>query len=467
MARSPLAHSAGDKLLQYLLVKHPEETRKAAAACGFSLADLSGDAPRGHFSSRQAKIIKVATHLRPRVNTSHHFLSLMRTAGAFGSASPRKRLHLVPELGQTTLLEYSTPTDLMDASFKREQAKFDRGKHVLRRIDQLKTETSKWKENKLHQRQSRLQKLSEERHRRQEELEKAAADHSVLIQSRLETKRRIMHNLDKASALHGQQVEARLALLTEKKQAQLRQQLLDEQRKIKERIRWEFKKQELTLQEIEDEEIASLQALDELLVKQQARIEKYQDNISERVQCAHDHGAKVQQRLIQILEHDDSQTESKLHQAVQKSLDTTNRQAKKHSLVQSEAQRMRQMLGSSFDRHLNGKREQEKIAQQRIRAAITRVGEVDRVRDRASRSRERGKARKAQHNSQRAQEHAANYLRAREEQMRFKERILEKHMRATQVVNHLNQQRHDLSYKGRADHLELRRLRSQQATPAK
>ena len=148
-----LSRANGDKLFRYFHSSFPEETEKAVNSLGLRLADLfsrrpDGDATRfsHHEDRRLTLIIKVIEALVPLIRTktsASQLTKLLRSLGIQQKSSAR-RLNRSAELRQCTSVQYSRPKDVMKAELNREKHKFDHGKEVLKRLNELKDQASHW-----------------------------------------------------------------------------------------------------------------------------------------------------------------------------------------------------------------------------------------------------------------------------------------------------------------------------------
>ena len=162
--------------------------------------------------------------------------------------------------------------DPIQQGFDKEEAKFRRNQEVLSRIDKLTLQRERVRANKLKQERTKNQFIHQEKLKKAEEVEAAAAVHSENRARHLAAKQTILRQVEQEIQAHGAQLEKRMAKLAEQQKAKLRQQLREECQRIRNWMEEKWTRQQMTDKTINEEVAWSLQLLAAVKQKQETRI---------------------------------------------------------------------------------------------------------------------------------------------------------------------------------------------------
>jgi hypothetical protein len=424
-----------------------------------------------HFEeNRIAKILKISSDIAS--STENHLyrsqstITLMKQLRIPVNSQRRgsKAASLsIPEPYKT----FHKPQDVIQYNYEKEKEKYERSLNMIEKISNLKEIERKKNEMKMKMMEDREKKLRADKVKKEEEHEKNKEQRTERRKQILVKKYQIEENINEQCLEIGRQLEMRMQQLTEREKKILRDKLRRKQEKIKVWINNDFQKIVMDEMKIRQEEEKAEFLIRELQSKVEKRVKTYERNVKKRIQTARSHSIKVEQQFTKSVRDDSVKQEEKLKKIINKTLVCEEKKDKKCEKYQENAEKLKTHIERSFDRQLRGVRDINEAESRRLEEIEQRDSEKQKTFNVIKNKIEKLYEEKKYKNDSRERKHSAKYNKTQENFVRYKEKILEKHQRLSQVAEEIKVHKDLLSNLKRRRNYEVQNARSLHSSPAK
>lgn len=476
-----------NKLLKKLTSLFYDELKTSCDAAGYHITDLLPKSKeffheKGspsevenirflHFEeNRIAKILKISTDIAS--NPENHLyrsqstVSLMKQLKIPISIQPRTS-RAASMSNSEPYKTFHKPQDLIQYNYEKEKEKYEKSLNMIEKISSLKEQERKKNELKIKMMEERERKLRADKQKREEEHEKNKEQKIEKRKQILNKKYHIENNINEQCIEIGNQLELRMRQLSEREKKILRDKLRRKQEKIKEWINNDFKKIIMDEMKIKQEEEKAEEMIKDLQVKIEKRVKTYEKNVKKKIQSAHSHSVKVEKRFSESVKDDSYKQEEKLKKIINKTIKCEEKKDKKSGKFQENSEKLKVIIEKSFDRQLRGVRDVTEAEVRRLEEIEERDSKKMKTVNVIKSKIEKLYEEKKYKNDTRERNHSAKYNKTQENFVRYKERIMEKHQRLSQVAEEIKNHKDLLSNLKRRRNYEVQNARSLHSSPVK
>ena len=476
-----------NKLLKKLTSLFYDELKSSCDSAGYHVSDLLPK-PKDSFhekgspsevenirylhfeENRIAKILKISTDIANNpdnhLHRSQSIIAIMKQLKIPVSAQRRgsKAASLsIPEPYKT----FHKPQDVIQYNYEKEKEKYQKSLNMIEKISNLKELERKKNEMKIKMMEEREKKLRADRVKREEEHEKNKEQKTEKRKQILAKKYQIEDRINEECLEIGKQLEIRMQQLSEREKKILREKLKRKQEKIKTWINNDFQKIVMDELKIKHEEEKAEIMIRQLQNKVEKRVKSYEENVKQRIKTARSHSSKVEKKLDKTIEEDKKKQTEKLEKIITKTKACEEKKEKKQEKFQENSEKLKTHIERSFDRQLRGVRDVNEAEVRRLEEIESRDSEKQKTFNVIKSKIEKLYEEKKYKNDSRERKHSAKYNRTQENFVRYKEKILEKHQRLSQVAEEIKIHKDLLSNLKRRRNYEVQNARSLHSSPAK
>ena len=476
-----------NKLLKKLTSLFYDELKTSCDAAGYHITDLLPKSKeffqdKGspsevenirflHFEeNRMAKILKISSDIASNPENhlykSHSTVNLMKQL-KITINNQRRSSRTASMSNSEPYKSFHKPQDLIQYNYEKEKEKYEKSLSMIEKISVLKEQERKRNEQKIKIMEEREKKLKAEKQKRNEEHEKNKEQKIERRKQILNKKYHIENNINEQCSEIGRQLEQRMQQLSEREKKILRDKLNKKQEKIKAWINNDFQKIIMDELKIKHEEEKAEEMIKDLQFKIEKRIKTYEKNVKKKVQNAHSHSVKVDQQFSKSMRDDSFKQEEKLKKIINKTIICEEKKDKKSEKFQENSEKLKTHIEKSFDRQIRGVRDITEAEIRRLEEIEERESKKQKTVNKIKSKIEKLYEEKKDKNESRERNHSAKYNKTQENFVRYKEKIMEKHQRLSQVAEEIKNHKDLLSNLKRRRNYEVQNARSLHSSPAK
>lgn len=459
-----------EQLIERLNLEFPDQVQLSCKNQGIDLQNLVNSST------------SVSSNHRYSTNNSNKTFQIYQIASNISKSIPRNPQSVTPSLTKlykllnipstptkpsqrsSVIIEYSSiftrPSDMIQYNINRARQKFNKSVEIINRIENLKAEEKKRTESVIRKNQERDKKMLEEFNRREVEHGKQTMNVIEYRQKILQKKKENMQRLDKQFLEYGKQLNSRMGKLSEVNKKKLQDLVKKQHEKMRQRIQKDVMKNvqsELETKTRDKEVKESMEELEERISK---RLESYENNVNRRVSNARENNYKVEKVFSKSLIDYNKQSDDKLKKVIRKSLVSQQKRSKKLEHYKKYSSTLKESVEKSFMRNSKGLSHTDEKQRQRLKDIESRVNSKTKTFDELKNKFEVAIHEKKQKNSSRFINHSTLYSRALEGQLEFRNKVIDKHIKISNLAEELKTQKFEISQKKRVDNFEIQKIRS-------
>ena len=349
---------------------------------------------------------------------------------------------------------------MIQYNIARARQKFNKSVEIINRIENLKAEEKKRTESVIRKNQERDKKMLEEFSRREEEHGKQTLNVIEYRQRILQKKKENMQKLDKEFLEYGKQLSSRMGKLSEVNKRKLQELVKRQHEKMRQRIQSDVMKGVQSELETKTRDKEVQMSMNELEERISSRLRSFENNVNQRVSNARENNYKVEKVFSKSLIDYNNRSDDKLVKVIRKSLISQQKRSKKVEHYNKYARTLKDSSEKSFMRNSRGLSHTDEKVRQRLNDIESRVSNKTRIFDELKSKFEVAIHEKKQKNSSRFVNHSALYSKAIESQLEFRNRVIDKHLKISNVAEELKTQKFEISQKKRVDNFEIQKIRN-------